>query len=67
MIVKAWKSPHLQIGEVKARMHSNLMKEKMSAILEDRISRIEKIWPPWICKFLLNGFKDNLLQLVQPN
>lgn len=52
-IAKAWKMPILNFDEVKSRVHSTPVNEKLTAILTDTHKKCLRTWQPWLGYFPL--------------
>lgn len=61
-IVRAWKTPTLNVAEVKNRITQAMIHGKIEATILDCIPQHLKIWHPWVENFLPPDF-EGLLEL----
>lgn len=66
VIAKVWRTPNLHTTEVVSRMQFYLVNDKLTGLLNDRVSAYETLWTPWVDAFMQQGFDNALLQLSQP-
>lgn len=58
-IAKAWKSTALILAETQHRIKA-MIHAKMEAIRSDKVVKFERLWYPWVARYLPSDFDDSV-------
>lgn len=65
-IAEAWKTITLVTVEVKNRVTQMMIHEQLEATLQDKNSKYQKVWEPWLQNFFPTNIDHTLLTPLSP-